>query len=137
MLAFDKIKEIEVSEFHTSNAEATYLATYGGKYYEINAVVAGVLEIAKQANTIDDAVIRYVEASGNRYTEDDVRKFLDRCMELFDTAEQPKRPFILRFDLVSAEKITWLTRKLAFLFDVRILFPPCWTVISVRPIRCS
>ena len=123
MLAFDKIKEIEVSEFHTSNAEATYLATYGGKYYEINAVVAGVLEIAKQANTIDDAVIRYVEASGNRYTEDDVRKFLDRCMELFDTAEQPKRPFILRFDLVSAEKITWLTRKLAFLFDVRILFP--------------
>lgn len=123
MLAFDKIKEIEVSEFHTSNAEATYLATYGGKYYEINAVVAGVLEIAKQANTIDDAVIRYVEASGNRYTEDDVREFLDRCMELFDTAEQPKRPFILRFDLVSAEKITWLTRKLAFLFDVRILFP--------------
>ena len=36
MLAFDKMKEIEVSEFHTSNAEATYLATYGGKYFEIN-----------------------------------------------------------------------------------------------------
>lgn len=44
-------------------------------------------------------------------------------MELFDTAEQPKRPFILRFDLISSEKITILTRKLAFLFDSRILFP--------------
>lgn len=64
MLAFDKMKEIEVSEFHTSNAEATYLATYGGKYFEINAVVAGLLEIAKQASTIDDAVARYVEAGG-------------------------------------------------------------------------
>lgn len=123
MLAFDKMKEIEVSEFHTSNAEATYLATYGGKYFEINAVVAGLLEIAKQASTIDDAVARYVEAGGGHYTEDDVRKFLDWCMELFDTAEQPKRPFILRFDLISSEKITILTRKLAFLFDSRILFP--------------
>lgn len=37
MLAFDKIKEIEVSEFHTSNTEATYLAKYGEKYYKIKA----------------------------------------------------------------------------------------------------
>lgn len=91
MGSFDDIKRIEVSEFHTSNTEATYLAKYGEKYYEINAAVAGILSAAREAATEREAVERYIEACGGRYSEADVRSVLDKCMTLFDDTPAKKR----------------------------------------------
>lgn len=137
MGSFDDIKRIEVSEFHTSNTEATYLAKYGEKYYEINAAVAGILSAAREAATEREAVERYIEACGGRYSEADVRSVLDKCMTLFDDTPAKKPPFILRFDLIPADKIAWLTRKLAFLFNSGIMLPLLLSVAALDIYFCA
>ncbi len=137
MGSFDDIKRIEVSEFHTSNTEATYLAKYGEKYYEINAAVAGILSAAREAATEREAVERYIEACGGRYSEADVRSVLDKCMTLFDDTPAKKTPFILRFDLIPADKIAWLTRKLAFLFNSGIMLPLLLSVAALDIYFCA
>lgn len=122
-MTFEELKQMEVSEFHTSGMEQSFLARSGDRYFEVSAVVAELLSVIKISGSREEAVRLYAEMKEGRYSEEEIGRLIDKCMASFSASLKVNKPFIFKFELLTGERIRRLTRGFRFLFEKKVMFP--------------
>lgn len=98
------VEKIEISPLASSNINTMYLAHYKGRYFEISASVAELLNVAKSSVTLEDAKKKYVQLKHNKYSEQEVENIILKFLKGFNLP-QKKQTFIFKMELFPAHAI--------------------------------
>ncbi|MBK5722229.1 hypothetical protein JGH11_15240 [Dysgonomonas sp. Marseille-P4677] len=122
MVDFDEIKSFEVSDFDTSSLIEKYVVCYRGRYFEVNKAVTGLIELMKNCSSKEEVRLRFSSERGMDITEEQMDKVINKCITPIiesHKAPQPK-PFLVKFELVSAKMVSVVSKVLKYLINPRI-----------------
>ena len=69
---FENIKKMSVGKFSTSSTNESYLVHYEDRFFEVNRMMALLIEVIKGSNTQEEAVHSFIQSTDGKYTEKSV-----------------------------------------------------------------
>lgn len=119
---FEKIKAISLSTFSTSQKRGEkWLAQYNGVYFEITNNIADMLLTIQKSSSLNEGIECFIISKNNKYSTDQINAVLQKNVyPIFEAKNQ--NSFLVKRDILSADKLSFLSDRLRFLFKKPILY---------------
>lgn len=119
MIDFASIRLIDIETLETSNKQKKYLACYKERFFEVGSHLALLIDVLKRSDSPEEAAALYAGATGGRYTAEQIGELAERYLQPVLESENsaPKRPLLVKMELLKGRDIDRLTRWLGFLFS--------------------
>ena len=117
------LRHIEVRPF-SSSLHTTFLMEINGHFFEIGKDSAELLNYLKEHGCSDASIEAYVERHEGQFSKDNVNAFLKMLalkLEEKKDGTNPRSTFLYKYDLISSEKVRWLSSPLRILFNSYVL----------------
>lgn len=112
-------RDIEIDVLETSSTSEKYVACCNGRHFEVSGAVADLITALQETDSPEAAAERLSSLRNKRYSEAEVKMLADKYIDpiLNPKEPQPKRTFLIKRELVSAEGIGRLSGALKILFN--------------------
>lgn len=122
MTYFEKIKQIEISPFSTSQKEVGKgLAQYNGFYFEITQNIADLLFAIQKASSLNEGIENFVLSKNNKYSFAEINAVLQKNIyPIFEAKD--KNSFLFKKDILNTHKLSFFSDYLKFLFRKPIFY---------------
>lgn len=118
---FENIKKMSVGKFSTSSTNESYLVHYEDRFFEVNRMMALLIEVIKGSNTQEEAVHSFIQSTDGKYTEKSVIEIIDKFINKLEGAPSNKKTFLLNKELIPSHVISKCTPFFSVLFEKKII----------------
>lgn len=110
--------KITVHQSTTLDRTQQYIVGYEGRHFEVSELVAQLIVVMQESETLLEVVQKYKGVSGKQYSEAELEKIIERCITPILNAPQApqKHPFLFKRELLSQSNIEKFSNVLKIIF---------------------
>jgi putative peptide zinc metalloprotease protein len=117
------IPQIDIRQLETSGKTQQYMASFEGRYFEVNEAVARLITVMQESETLAEVSQKYRGTNGKQYSEDELEKIVEKCITpILNASETPvKHPFFFKLELLSQSAIEKFSNVMKILFHKYVI----------------
>lgn len=122
MTYFEKIKQIEISPFSTSQKEVGKgLAQYNGIYFEVTQNISDLLICIQKADSLEKGIENFVISKNHKYSTAEINAVLQKNIYTIFEAKD-KNSFLIKKEMLDTKKLSFFSDFLKFLFKKPLFY---------------